>query len=130
MRSAGEARRFSIEDVSEYEFEVKAKYRVPSVWADLTVSFLPEGMDSTRINIRISVLPNLFTLITRPERRVLARFTQAIGPLDLFSRLTGPGTLLQQPTAATNGPHLARRVWWWGRPQSAGFTRPRGERAG
>jgi hypothetical protein len=76
------ARRFSIVDVSERDFELKAKYRVPPVWADLTFSFLQEGRDSTRINTSISVLPNLFTLITRPERRVLARFTRALGPLD------------------------------------------------
>ena len=87
----GAARRFSIVSVSEYEFEVKAKYRRPPVWADLTVSLLPEGTDSTRINMSVSVLPNLLTLVTRADRRVLARFTKALGPLDLFSPLTGLG---------------------------------------
>ena len=51
------ARRFSIVGVSEHEFEVKAKYRRPPVWADLTVSFLPEGIDSTRINTRSRYCP-------------------------------------------------------------------------
>jgi len=34
--------------------------------------------DSTRINATVTVLPNGFTLIFGPGRRVLARFTRAL----------------------------------------------------
>ena len=46
------APRFSVADVSEDEFQVTAKYRVPPVSGQLTVTLLPEGTDSTRINAR------------------------------------------------------------------------------
>ena len=72
------ARHFSIAEVSDHDFEVKARYRVPPVWADLTVSLLPRDTDSTTIRATISVLPNLFTVVTVPERRIFARFTGAM----------------------------------------------------
>jgi len=70
--------RFSIESVSEDDYQVKAKYRRPPVWGTLTVTLAPEGSDSTRINATVTVLPNGFTLIFGPGRRVLARFTRAL----------------------------------------------------
>ena len=72
------ARHFSIAEVSDHDFEVKARYRVPPVWADLTVSLLPQDTGSTTIRATISVLPNLFTVVTVPERRIFARFTGAM----------------------------------------------------
>jgi hypothetical protein len=72
------ARHFSIVEVSDRDFEVKARYRVPPVWADLTVSLLPQDTGSTTIRATISVLPNLFTVVTVPERRIFARFTGAM----------------------------------------------------
>lgn len=72
------ARHFSITEVSDHDFEVKARYRVPPVWADFSVSLLPQDTDSTTIRATISVLPNLFTVVTVPERRIFARFTGAI----------------------------------------------------
>jgi hypothetical protein len=72
------ARHFSIAEVSDHDFEVKARYRVPPVWADLTFSLLPRDTDSTTISATISVLPNLFTVVTVPERRIFARFTGAM----------------------------------------------------
>ena len=72
------ARHFSIAEVSDHDFEVKARYRVPPVWADFTVSLLPQDTDSTTIRVTISVLPNLFTVVTVPERRIFARFTGAM----------------------------------------------------
>jgi hypothetical protein len=72
------ARHFSIAEVSDHDFEVKARYRVPPVWADFTVSLLPQDTDSTTIRATISVLPNLFTVVTVPERRIFARFTGAM----------------------------------------------------
>jgi len=72
------ARHFSIVEVSDRDFEVKARYRVPPVWADLTVSLLPQDTGSTAIRATISVLPNLFTVVTVPERRIFARFTGAM----------------------------------------------------
>ena len=77
-----EHRHFSIVDVSEYECEIKAKYRVVPIWVELTVSLSPEGAASTRINATVTVLPNLFTLITTPENRVLVRFARAVGAED------------------------------------------------
>jgi len=71
--------RFSIESVSEDDYQVKAKYRRPPVWATMTVTLIPEGSDSTRIDATVTVLPNGFTLIFGPGRRVLARFTRALG---------------------------------------------------
>jgi hypothetical protein len=76
------ARHFSIAEVSDHDFEVKARYRVPPVWADLTVSLLPQDTSSTTIKATISVLPNLFTVVTVPERRIFARFTGAMGKED------------------------------------------------
>jgi hypothetical protein len=72
------ARHFSIAEVSDHDFEVKARYRVPPVWAHFTVSLLPQDTDSTTIRATISVLPNLFTVVTIPERRIFARFTGAM----------------------------------------------------
>jgi len=73
------ARHFSITEVSDRDFEVKARYRVlPLVSADLTVSLLPQDTDSTAVRATISVLPNLFTVVTVPERRIFARFTSAM----------------------------------------------------
>jgi len=73
------ARHFSIVEVSDHDFEVKARYRVPPVWADLTVSLLAKDTtDSTVIKATISVLPNLFTVVTVPERRIFARFAGAM----------------------------------------------------
>jgi len=72
------ARHFSIAEVSDHNFEVKARYHVPPVWADLTVSLLPQDTGSTTIRATISVLPNLFTVLTVPERKIFARFT---GPM-------------------------------------------------
>jgi hypothetical protein len=72
------ARHFSIVEVSDRDFEVKARYRVPPVWADLTVSLLQQDTGSTAIRATISVLPNLFTVVTVPERRIFARFTRAM----------------------------------------------------
>ena len=73
------APRFSVADVSEDEFQVRAKYRLPPVWGQLTVTLLPEGTDSTRITASVAVLPNLYTLIFAPQHRILARFSRAIG---------------------------------------------------
>jgi hypothetical protein len=73
------APRFSVANVSEDAFQVTAKYRFPPYGGQLTVTLLPEGTDSTRINARVAVLPNLFTLIFAPWHRILARFTRAIG---------------------------------------------------
>ena len=72
------ARHFSIVEVSDRDFEVKARYRVPPVWADVNVSLLPQDNGSTAIRATISVLPNLFTVVTVPERRIFARFTGAM----------------------------------------------------
>jgi len=72
------ARHFSIVEVSDRDFEVKARYRVPPVWAELTVSVLPQDTGATAIRATISVLPNLFTVVTVPERRIFARFTNAM----------------------------------------------------
>ena len=71
------ASHFSIIEVSDHDFEVKARYRVPPVWADLTISLAPQGTDSTVITATISVLPNLFTVLTIPARRIFARFAAA-----------------------------------------------------
>jgi hypothetical protein len=87
------ARHFSIAEVSDHDFEVKARYRVPPVWADLTVSLLPQDTDSTTIRATISVLPNLFTVVTVPERRIFARFTGAMrkeGALPLNRKAPAP----------------------------------------
>jgi len=73
------ARHFSIVEVSDRDFEVRARYRVPPVWADLTLSLLPQDTGTTTIKATISVLPNLFTVVTVPERRIFNRFTSAIG---------------------------------------------------
>jgi len=72
------ARHFSIVEVSDRDFEVRARYRVPPVWAEMTVSLLPQDADSTAIKATISVLPNLFTVVAVPERRIFARFTGAM----------------------------------------------------
>ena len=72
------ARHFSIAEVSDRDFEVKARYRVPPVWADLTVSLFSHDTGSTAIRATISALPNLFTVVTVPERRIFARFTGAM----------------------------------------------------
>jgi hypothetical protein len=72
------ARHFSVVDVSDHDYEVKARYRVPPEWADLTIAFRSHGSDSTVITATISVLPNLFTVVTVPERRIFARFTAAL----------------------------------------------------
>jgi len=72
------ARHFSIVEVSDRDFEVKARYRVPPVWADLTVSLLSPDTGSTTIRATISALPNMFTVVTVPERRIFARFTGAM----------------------------------------------------
>lgn len=39
---------------------------------------LPQDTSSTTIKATISVLPNLFTVVTVPERRIFARFTGAM----------------------------------------------------
>jgi hypothetical protein len=72
------ARHFSIVEVSDRDFEVKARYRIPPVWADLTVSLFLQDTGATAIRATISVLPNLFTVVTVPERRIFARFTTAM----------------------------------------------------
>jgi len=72
------ARHFSIVGVSDHDFEVKAKYRVPPVWADVTVSVLQQNTGATVIKATVSVLPNLFTVVTVPERRIFARFADAM----------------------------------------------------
>jgi hypothetical protein len=93
------ARHFSIAEVSDRDFEVKARYRVPPVWADLTVSLLPQDTDSTTIRATISVLPNLFTLVTVPERRIFARFTGAMrkeGALPLNRKAPAPVAMDQR----------------------------------
>jgi hypothetical protein len=87
------ARHFSIVEVSDHDFEVKATYRVPPVWADLTISLLAQGTDSTVITATVSVLPNLFTVVTVPERRIFARFTAAMRKEDTL--------LSKQRTSAT-----------------------------
>jgi hypothetical protein len=92
------ARHFSIAEVSDHEFEVKARYRVPPVWADFTVSLLPRDTDSTTIRATISVLPNLFTVVTVPERRIFARFTHAMrkeGALPLNRPAAAPAAMDQ-----------------------------------
>jgi hypothetical protein len=84
---------FSIAEVSDRDFEIKARYRIPPVWADLTVSLLPQHTDSTTIRATISVLPNLFTVVTVPERRIFARFTGAMrkqGALSLNRKAPAP----------------------------------------
>jgi len=73
------APRFSVVNVSEDQFQVEATYRRPPVWGKLVVTLLPEGTDSTRISARITLLPNLFTLIFAPQQRILGRFTRALG---------------------------------------------------
>jgi hypothetical protein len=70
---------FSIVEVSEYDHLVRAKYRRPPTWADLTVKFTPEEQGATRINTTVRVLPNLLTLVFGAERRLLGRFERAIG---------------------------------------------------
>ena len=72
------ARHFSIVEVSDRDFEVKARYRIPPVWADMTVSLLAQDSGSTAIRATISVLPNLFTVVTVPEQRIFARFTASM----------------------------------------------------
>jgi hypothetical protein len=85
------ARHFSIAEVSDRDFEVKARYRIPPVWADLTLSLLPEDTGSTVIKATISVQPNLFTVVTVPERRIFARFTSAMRKEGaLLSKLPAP----------------------------------------
>jgi hypothetical protein len=74
----GATRNFSIVGASDYDFELKAKFRRLVVWAELTVNFVSADSGSTRIDVTISVLPNLLTLVTGAEQRVLARFTRAI----------------------------------------------------
>jgi len=73
------APRFSVVNVSEDQFQVEATYRRPPVWGKLVVTLFPEGTDSTRISARITLLPNLFTLIFAPQQRILGRFTRALG---------------------------------------------------
>jgi hypothetical protein len=63
---------------ADRDFEVKARYRVPPVWADVNVSLLSQDNGSTAIRATISVLPNLFPVVTVPERRIFARFTGAM----------------------------------------------------
>jgi hypothetical protein len=93
------ARHFSIAEVSDRDFEVKARYRVPPVWANLTVSLLPQDTDSTTIKATISVLPNLFTVVTIPERRIFGRFTGAMrkeGALPLNRKAPAPVAMDQR----------------------------------
>jgi hypothetical protein len=73
------ARHFSVVEVTEYDRRVQAKYRRPPLWAELTVEFVREEEDATRINATVSVLPNLLTLAFSSEWRVLGRFARAIG---------------------------------------------------
>jgi len=73
------ANHFSVERVFEDSYQIKAKYRMPPVWATLTIALVPEGRTATRIHARATVLPNAFTLVFAPGRRVLARFTRALG---------------------------------------------------
>jgi hypothetical protein len=92
------SRHFSIAEVSDRDFEVKARYRVPPVWADFTVSLLRQDTDSTTIRATISVLPNLFTVVTVPERRIFARFTRALrkeGGLPLNRPVQAPAAMDQ-----------------------------------
>jgi hypothetical protein len=95
------ARHFSIVEVSDRDFEVKARYRVPPVWADVNVSLLPRDNGSTAIRATISVLPNLFTVVTVPERRIFARFTGAMreeGALAVKRPAPAPVATDQTPT--------------------------------
>jgi len=71
--------RFSVATVSENQFRIDATYRRPPVWAKLAVTLLSEGSGSTRINIAVTVLPNLFTLLFAPQPRIVRRFTWALG---------------------------------------------------
>jgi hypothetical protein len=59
-------------------FRLEAKYRRPPVWGDIRVTLTPEGPASTRITARAMALPNLFTLLFSPERRIIDHFVQAI----------------------------------------------------
>jgi len=95
------ARHFSIVEVSDRDFEVKARCRVPPVWADMTISLLPQDTGSTTIRATISVLPNLFTVVTVPEQRIFARFTSAMrkeGALPLKRPAPTPVATDQTPT--------------------------------
>lgn len=44
----------------------------------LVRSVAEEGSDSTRINAKATTLPNLFTLMFSPERKILDDFAQAV----------------------------------------------------
>jgi hypothetical protein len=63
---------------SESLFRIRAQYRRPPVWGELTVTLSPEGADSTRITARARTQPNLFTLLFSPEHRILDLFAEAI----------------------------------------------------
>jgi hypothetical protein len=69
---------FSEVTASDELFQINAKYRRPPVWGSLTVSLLAEGAHATRISATAHVIPNLFSFITGPERRILEHFTHAI----------------------------------------------------
>jgi len=73
------ARHFSVVEVSEYDYKIEAKYRLPPLWAQLTVELLFEEEDATRINATVNLSPNLFTWLTSPEWRILGRFARAVG---------------------------------------------------
>jgi hypothetical protein len=59
-------------------FRVTAQYRRPPVWGELTMTLTPEGTDSTRVTARAATLPNLYTLIFSPERRIVDDFAEAL----------------------------------------------------
>ncbi len=63
---------------SQALFRMKAQYRRPPVWGELTVTLAPEGADSTRITARATTAPNLFTLLFSPEHRILDDFAEAL----------------------------------------------------
>jgi len=111
--------RFSVLTVSEDQFRIDAAYRRPPVWGKLTVTLLPEGMGSTRINIAVTVLPNLFTLPFAPQPRIVGRLTRALGqqagPIRAALTSAGPGqnrrspgTLSKPPPRESGGPSNRR----------------------
>jgi len=89
-------------------------------------------MGSTRINIAVTVLPNLFTLLFAPQPRIVGRLTRALGqqagPIRAALTSAGPGqnrrspgTLSKPPPRESGGPSNRRS---WTRSPQAWLIRP------
>jgi hypothetical protein len=72
---------FSDVRVEEGAFEVSARFHRIPLRGTLTVTLVSEGDNATRMNATATMmaLPNFFTLLGTPQRRILERFRRAVG---------------------------------------------------